>query len=439
MEFSEQDLIDLCKARIEETYHAGDGDHRLRQRDFEYLLDLIEETSGIRLSVSTLKRLWRNEGEQNPHPTTLDALVSILGYKDWLDFKVQNATKMRTPDACTTDGEAGTGLREMIAGHVRKRKVLLMATGTLGVAVLLIGLILPSFRDSASSPGGGAVSFSVSNTVAAGVPTTVIFKYDLADVIADSFYIQQDWNPGNIRAIERTSEYFTSVYYLPGFHRARLFANETVLRTEEVFVRTEGWLAAALYSHDEPPVYLTTDRSEEGILSLQERHLLEKRVDMDRVWRVLLFNIRDFGELDGHNFKSETRFRLRELAETPCPTMQFTIHTEANINFVQLTPMGCVGELAVLIGRTYRSGGNYDLSAFGTDIHDWQELSITVEEKQVTVFLNGGAILEQSFSDDLGDVVGVDYRFAGLGDVDYLRLSRIGGTLVFEDEFSRRR
>ncbi len=387
------------------------------------------------MSVSTLKRLWREGGAQNPHPTTLDALVSILGYRDWLDFKVRTAPKTDIVEARAADRGAAAGLRLVVAGQVRRRKLFLMAMGAVGLAVLLIGIISSFSGDSAPPPGARGVSFSVSNTVAAGVPTTVIFKYDLGDAVADTFYIQQDWNPRNIRAIDPASEYFTSVYYLPGFHRARLLADETVLKTEEVFIPTEGWLAAALYGFDQPPVYVTADRSQDGMLSLQERHLLEKRVDVDRLAGVFLFNIRDFGGLDGHNFNSETRFRIRDLIETPCPRIQFTIHTEANIHFVQLAPMGCVGELEALIGGSYMSGRNNDLSAFGTDVHDWQELDLTVEDKQATIFLNGAPILEQRFSEDFGDVVGVDYRFSGLGDVDYLRLRRIDGSLVFEEEF----
>jgi hypothetical protein len=97
--------------------------------------------------------------------------------------------------------------------------------------------------------------------------------------------------------------------------------------------------------------------------------------------------------------------------------------------------MGCVGELAAMIGGSYRSGHNADLSAFGTNVHEWQVLALSVEDGQATVFLNGSPVLEQRFTEDFGDVVGVDYRFSGLGDVDYFRLRRIDGSLVYEEEF----
>jgi hypothetical protein len=84
----EKEYIEECKRLIEEKFHfihgsAPDknGNGSLRQRDLEYLADSIEEHSGIKLSLSTLKRLWKKDYDQTPHPSTLDALISILGIK----------------------------------------------------------------------------------------------------------------------------------------------------------------------------------------------------------------------------------------------------------------------------------------------------------------------------------------------------------------------
>lgn len=429
MEFSEQDFLDLCKTKIEAKYHLGNnGGSRLRQRDFEYLIDLIEETSEIKLSVSTLKRLWRDSSEQNPHPATLDALVSILGYKDWLEFKVDNAPQVETVESQSDDST------EKITADFAKSKLVLF-----GTSLVIVTLIIISFTSTKSGIPPDNLEdmlFSVNNTVSSGVPNTVIFNYDLEGIEAEEFYIQQDWDPGNREEIDPSAEYFTSIYYYPGFHKARILADETVLKTEDVFIRTEGWLAVAVYNdNDDIPVYLAADSSTGGMLSIREEALLEKGVDVDRFGGAGFFNIRDYGGLDGHNFKSETRFRLRELVNIPCPAIQFTIHTEEDIYFVQFTSMGCVGGIELLLGETYMSGGNNDLSPFGIDVFDWQELSLTVENKFATIFLNGENIFEAGFENDFGKVVGVDYRFSGMGDVDYLRLKKLDDTLVFEDDF----
>ena len=91
MNHSEREYINLCKHLIEEKFHFENDEGTLRQRDLEYLADNIEERSGIKLSLSTLKRLWKKDYDQTPHPSTLQALVSVLGFKDWQEFKLKTA------------------------------------------------------------------------------------------------------------------------------------------------------------------------------------------------------------------------------------------------------------------------------------------------------------------------------------------------------------
>src|SRR6185295_10991204 len=91
MNHSEREYINLCKQLIEEKFHFENEDGTLRQRDLEYLADSIEERSGIKLSLSTLKRVWKKDYDQTPHPSTLQALVSVLGFKDWQEFKLKTS------------------------------------------------------------------------------------------------------------------------------------------------------------------------------------------------------------------------------------------------------------------------------------------------------------------------------------------------------------
>jgi hypothetical protein len=281
------------------------------------------------------------------------------------------------------------------------------------------------------------VLFSANKTVTAGVPNTVIFNYDLKGIQADSFFIQQDWNPNNKEPIDPVGEYFSSIYYLPGFHKAKLIVDETIISIEEVHIQTDGWISAALYNFDEPPVYLALNTDTGGILSVNEQSIIDNRVDTERFGWLLFLNIREFGDLDGHNFKFHTRFKHSGLVNNPCPSMQFTIHTEEHIYFVPLTPKGCVSNIGVKIGEVYASGRDNDLSGFGTDINDWQEVLLHVENKSGKVYLNEEQIYETTFEQDFGKIVGVDYRFSGLGEVDYLKLSNLEDDVVYEEDFEQ--
>ncbi len=65
-----------------------------KQRNFIHLIELIEKESGIKISLSTIKRIWALNLTNLPHPSTLNALVSVLGYEDWLAFKAAQLNGM---------------------------------------------------------------------------------------------------------------------------------------------------------------------------------------------------------------------------------------------------------------------------------------------------------------------------------------------------------
>ncbi|RNC85993.1 MAG: hypothetical protein ED557_04280 [Balneola sp.] len=419
MESNEGILLELCKSKIEEKFHLGNGDARMKQRDFEYLIDLIEETSGIKLSISTLKRIWRQDEAQNPHPTTLNALVSILGYKDWLDFKLQN----------TPESSIGKPTGRKFNLSDKRVLVSLVAILVLSTAsVIYFNKQSPEFYE-------GEVLFTANKTVSIGVPSTVNFDYDVSEIEADSFFIQQDWNPNHRDRINPESNFFSSIYYVPGYHKTKLVADETFLKIIPIHIQTDGWLSAAFYNYDERPVYITEDRNQDGILTAREEEILSTNLDIERFSELRFINIREYNGVDGHNFEAEARFRYREFLNDPCPTIQLTIHTEVHIYYVPLTLQGCESNLQIKIGEIVQSGRDYNLSVFGTDVYNWQELSIRVEEKAAKVLLNGSEVYSISFEGDFGNIVGLDFRTSGLSDIDYIRLRDLEGNLVFEDSF----
>jgi len=63
------------------------GSSEWKNRDYEYLSELIFEKTRISISVSTLKRIWHNDRLRTPHNSTLDALALFLDYENWNDFK----------------------------------------------------------------------------------------------------------------------------------------------------------------------------------------------------------------------------------------------------------------------------------------------------------------------------------------------------------------
>lgn len=133
MKDSEQLRIGRCKTLIEERLDWKESRY-WTHRDYEYLRETVFKKTGTLLSVSTFKRLWKDQ-HGLPHPSTLDALAAFLDYEDWLEFK------------CKIDGASPSS--EVNAGMSRFRPILMRLRGLrnhyatgLGIVGLILVIIL---------------------------------------------------------------------------------------------------------------------------------------------------------------------------------------------------------------------------------------------------------------------------------------------------------
>lgn len=424
MEHSEKEYITRCKRLIEEKFHFGNGNGEMRQRDFEYLADNIEEKSGITLSLSTLKRLWKNDYDKTPHPSTLQALVSILGYKDWHEFKLRNTNFPETPVAPPN--------------QTRKMK---FNPWVLAPIVLVVAVVfwLIAFRSKPPQKGPiikGPVTLTGNKTVSQGVPNTVIFNYDLSNVEADSFFFQQSWNPGERVRIDPNEHVYTNIYMIPGFHRAKLIANDSIVKRFFVHITTDGWFPMARNREDNSkPLYLKKqDATGDSVLYYSPEEISAAGIDTDKDYITSYFNVRPF-EVDSDNFLLDTRVKWDKQENMACPAIELTIMTVEHIYMLRLIGKGCEREAYIKMGEATHGGENHDLSAFGRDLSQWQNLKIKVENKQATIFLDDKPVYSLGYKKDFGKLTGLVYHFSGTGAIDYVRLSNGNNELIYSDEF----
>lgn len=422
MTFDEQAYIQLCKAQIEKKYVFGNG-QGYTQRDLELLAINIEEKTGVRLSLSTLKRLWKGEFKQSPQIATLNALASILDYDDWQSFKLENRPT-RQP------AEKPIRSKQIIWAIV---VLVLLFTGT------VIIWYKPSKR-SQSTPSlkiNGPIHFSTKKTVTSGIPNTVIFNYDVSQVDADSFYIQQSWNKLNRVAIDPLGKAYSSIYYESGYHRARLIANDSTVAMQPVHILSNGWEPHVYYSYDDQqPIHFENERFiEQGRLHISESLLKKRNVDLSRYFFSRVSYSAQFGA-SSHNFNLISKIKVDRRGDSLCPWMEMIVVTEENIFSVNMQGKGCENKAGYKMGEIIRSGQDNDLSALGENIYDWQELGLRVQNKQAKIVLNGKVIFEETFQNDFGNIMGLIYLFDGTGSIDYVRLDNVNGEVVFEDDFT---
>src|SRR5690242_1706341 len=424
MNHAEGEYINQCKQLIEEKFHFQNEEGTLRQRDLEYLADNIEERSGIKLSLSTLKRLWKKNYDQTPHPSTLQALVSVLGYKDWQEFKLN-----------TNPISSTIALQKKTHATSFSRWIVVTAAAALAVLFWLIAFRTGK-QDKLKPFIKGPVTFTGNKTVSQGVPSTIVFNYDVTNVIADSFFFQQAWNNMDKVRIDPKEHYHSNIYYYPGFHKAKLIANDSIIKRFRVHITTNGWLPLVRYAvTDNMPVYIKKNNPViKGALHVTQGDLRASNVNMSKDFILTYYNVRDFENTYSDNFSLDTKI-VCDSSNNPCPTFELVIICEEHIFFVDLTGKGCEHNIALKMGEVVQNGSNSDLSAFGRDLYSWQHLRVQVAHKQATIYLDEKPVHTITFKNDFGKIVGLSYSFAGTGAIDYLKLKNGEGKLVYADEF----
>jgi hypothetical protein len=427
MDRSEHEHIATCKHLIEEKLAFGNEQGELRQRDLEYLADIIEESSGIKLSLSTLKRLWKKDYDKIPHPATLQGLVSVLGYKDWQAFKQRETVGTEM---------SPVHLETKPTRSVRFKPWLLLP---IVIAVALICWLI-AFRSGPSNKKlvvKGPITFTGNKTVSQGVPNTIIFNYDVSRIEADSFFFQQSWNPQDRVKLDPGSHVYSNIYYYPGFHRAKLIANDSIVKRFKVHITTDGWFPLVRNSFvDDRPIYLRKKNMlRNGALHLTRDDLLAANVNMEKEAVLSYFNIREFDNTQSDNFSIDTRIVCDSLQTVACPGFQLVIVCEENIFFVRIMGKGCERDISVKMGEVMHDGIHKDLSVFGRNLYQWQRLQIKVVNKKATIYLDDQPVYSMAFKNEFGKVVGLVYNFNGTGAIDYVRLRNGADKEVYGDEF----
>ena len=423
--------LDYCKALIEQQLAWGDS-ARWTSRDYEELSLRIQEKTGRAISATTLKRIWgRVTYTSHPSQYSLTTLAVFLGYASWRAFAATLANDPAAPTSRGADTSSAVSARRI------PRPILYLCW-----SIVVVGGALVFWMGVDGSPGmeqDVRISEEIlfrSRPVAQGLPNTVIFDYDVRGVAADSFFIQQSWDQRRRTPISPQRHTLTSIYYYPGFFRAKLIANDSILREHPVHVKTEGWLT--LIEHDPVPIYVKpVHQPSDGYLTVPESWFeAQGYAAQEDPQFINFFNVRDFGLLDTDNFSLETAIRRQvDDGRYPCQRAEIIVMGEQNSLIIPMSIPGCVGEMKLRLGNVLVSGVTNDLSMFGTDLSVWQPVRLTVSDGNVRIQVGSNAPYRYPLASDVGRVVGLGYRFEGMGAIDYVTLQDGQGHTVYEEAF----
>lgn len=420
----------LCQYRklLEQKLGWGSSDNWSNQ-EYENLTDKIFEVTKITLSVSTLKRVLgkvRYAGTFNK--TTLNSLAQYIEFENWNSFKQHF-------EMHSTSIEEKPPVNQKKLGSTKKA----FKVGTaLWLFLILIALLFVynDYTNSDDTQSLASVKFE-NKKVTDNLPNSVIFNYDVSKIDADSFFIQQNWDPKRRQEISPENNTHTSIYYYPGHFNARLMANNQVLKKSKVFIKTKGW--KGIIEHDPVPIYLSNKEiKKDAAIGISLKTLKEKTgLHVFNDINTWFFNIRSFNGLNAGNFQFQATLKnTSSVNMSLCRKVYVYILYDGGAFTIPLADKGCISSLFLSTGQRGIDGKKNDLSKFGCDFTEDQKLECKVQNKVMTIFLNGKPIFKENISENIAELVGIKISFEGTGEIKNVRLGAPGKPPILNDEFN---
>lgn len=421
----------LIKAGILRIFHDnGFADPAsMTQRDFDHISEQLRQRSGILISGTTIRRLANGEFSRMPQIATLNAMASYFGYTSWQDYK---SDKIRTERAPAPE-----------PAPVKESAKKVNAIATLqylsipAILILLAGLYF--FGASKAVDDAGKATFSFRKNTSNDIPNSVVFSYNIDSVKADSFFIQQSWDINRRVRIYKNNYTLTDIYYEPGYHIAKLIANDSAIRELDISIPTDRWFFYAIDNVPKyTPEYIRTDRFiDGGALGLRIEQLLESKIDVtkDKRYHYVWFPSRI--DIPSDNFRFKTRVRMKEVRPTTCPYIELELFCQRSFMIMRSTTKGCAHEAFMTFGEQVFRGQNTDLLPISYDVTEWTDIEIEVNRKIVTIKINDQEVYSTCFTADTKDLTGLGYISNGLVQVDKAELMSLDGRVMYKNSFDR--
>jgi hypothetical protein len=406
----EQDLKN-CLALIEAQLGWGPSANWTNY-DFDKLSEIFHEKTSVRLSITTLKRIWgKLKYESAPTLTTLNALARFAGYADWRVFR--QAQPSYTPELELAGAEQ-PGAPKKAAGFAHFHYYWLLCL----ILLLILGYTIVAIKAPTDPLDPQLFAFRADKVVSEGVPNSVVFHYNATAAKTDSVFIVQTWDIRRKRLVSKSERAHSAIYYYPGFFHTKLIADGQVVRTHDLWITSNGWLCLA--EGDPAPLYFKKNEYERnGVVEVNESVLRQYNLALHpKAPKIRFYNQRNMGDLMTDNFSFETTLKSDfNQGTNVCQPVQVLIQCKNDVIIIPLVAKSCVGDLALSFCGAEITSKAADLSGFGADLTKWTKLRIETTRKQATIFVNGQKAYSLAFPNEATGIVGVQYRFNGPGAV----------------------
>ncbi len=377
---------------------------------YSELSDKIFEKCQVMLSAATLKRFWgavNHEGA--PSISTLDTLSQFLDYANWREFKLEGHKKRKTK----------------LPKHIPRKSLYVTA----GFFIALFMVLIVGNKRVDDPEVLAAIPFS-SRPVTTTFPNSVVFDFDLKNVRSDSLLIQQYWDPTKTIQIRRDQTQATGIYYFPGYFRSKLLVDGQSVKEHDLYLRSDGWIGTIDYRP--VPKYFSFDGLDQDQL-ICSPELTEEVTTLEEPINTTFHYVSDLGNISGDNFTLRSSLKILWNEKwAVCQSARIYILATDGAMVIPFSNIGCSSDNNLMLNDVYFSGKEHDLSDLGTDLSKYTDLEIKVRNKKVFISINDNQVYEGEYFETMGRLVGMRYRFLGVGEVASFALQDQASANVLE-------
>jgi len=431
----EQELVKICMAELclREGF-ANPG--KMVQRDFQYVSEIIESKTDVLISLSTIRRLLNGQFARLPQINTLNAIAITAGYQNWHSFEL-NKTRGNGAILQNNDHDVKANANTIRSIKILKNKFLVLSIVLVLVVIGSLGVLSLIRAGKYKWINADKAQFSAIKVTGNDLPNTVIFKYNVDAVIADSFFIQQSWDKNRRVKIDKNNHTLTDIYYEPGYHIAKLMANDQIIKTMDVSIPTDRWVfyAKEKTPGSQPKYVLSTNGFKDGSMQLTLNDILKSKIDIQKENIYLQVYFPSMIKHSSDNFVLKFKIRVHELNNESCPYFMGEVFCQRYFLYFKSTLKGCTSELNTQFGENYLSGKSNDFSALGTDVKHWNNVELTVKRKKVSVKINNNEVFSTHYQKTCGMITGLGFISNGLCEVDFVDLKTLDEKSIYRNDF----
>lgn len=266
-------------------------------------------------------------------------------------------------------------------------------------------------------------------------------KVDTNEVVTFNYRIpsaaigaQLHYDYGKKITLTDTSGSFTHIYEYPGFFRPTIIFNNKGKITTNVQVLSCGW-----FGYVEPP---NQRRKNEVLCDFVQgdgrAYIAPSMVNISSSYWTNFENIQDFNH-DGDETILEARIKIpANEGGISCYDPGLYMYGELGTAFIRFMQPGCQFYSGIGAGNSWNSSSNTStdiLQPLTGIFSDWVTLKFITSNDTIKAYYNDELRYTLAYEGAVGMVQGLRFRAKGSGSIDWIKLSKSDGTLVYEENF----